>query len=92
MKYSRAERRLGMMSENNVSVRQLIDHIKTATDVDPWAQDMAAKLLEKHIPMPAEIEGGGSTWFYVCGECHGSINYHDSFCRHCGNAVSWKEK
>lgn len=38
-------------------------------------------------PVPAEIEGGGSTWWYVCGECHGSINCDDSYCRHCGRKI-----
>ena len=77
------------MRGHKVPVQSLIDHIKTATDVDPWAKDMAAKLLETQIPTPAEIEGGGHTWFYVCGGCHGTINREDRFCRHCGNAVSW---
>ena len=80
------------MSEWKVPVRSLIDHIKTATDVDPWAKDMAATLLEMQIPTPAEIEGGGYTWFHVCGECHGIIDREDKFCKHCGNAVSWSEK
>lgn len=80
------------MSEWKVPVRSLIDHIRTAADVDPWAQDMAAQLLAKQIPTPAEIEGGGSTWYYVCGECHGAINMDDRYCKHCGNAVSWNEK
>lgn len=77
------------MSERKVPVQSLIDHIKTAVDVDPWAQDMAARLLKTQIPTPAEIEGGGSTWFYVCGVCHGQIDRKDRFCRHCGCAVCW---
>lgn len=91
-KYNHVEGRLNTMSEWKVPVQSLIDHIKTAIDVDPWAQDMAAQLLALQIPKPAELEGGGHTWFYVCGECHGAINREDRFCRHCGNAVSWKEK
>jgi hypothetical protein len=78
--------------EYNVPVQSLIDHIKTAIDVDPWAMEMAAELLARDIPASAEIEGGGHTWFYVCGKCHGAINRGDKFCRHCGNAISWQEK
>lgn len=81
-----------MMSDYNVPVRSLIDHIRTAVDVDPWAQDMAAQLLKKQIDVPAEIEGGGTTWFYVCGECHGTIDRGDKWCKHCGQAITWKEK
>lgn len=38
-------------------------------------------------PVPAEIEGGGSVWWYVCGECHGSIDSWDHYCKHCGRSV-----
>ena len=79
------------MKEYKVPVQSLIDHIKTATDVDPWAKDMAAELLARDIPVSAEIEGGGSTWFFVCGECHGVVDTPNKFCRHCGQAISWKE-
>jgi hypothetical protein len=80
-----------MRGEWKVNVQSLIDHIKTATDVDPWAKDMAEQLLQTQIETPAEIEGGGHTWFYVCGDCHGVIEMNDKFCRHCGTAISWKE-
>jgi serine acetyltransferase len=33
------------MKERKVTVQQLIDHIKTAVDVDPWAQKMVEELL-----------------------------------------------
>ena len=79
-----------LTGEWKVPVQSLIDHIRTAVDVDPWAQDMAAKLLTKQIAKPAEVEGGGSTWFYVCGECHGQIDERDRFCRHCGNKIGWQ--
>lgn len=36
-----------------------------------------------------ELEGGGTTWFYVCGECHGSVNYLADECRHCHALLSW---
>ena len=35
------------MSERKVPVQSLIDHIKTAVDVDPWAKEMAEGLLKK---------------------------------------------
>ena len=41
-------------------------------------------------PVPAEIEGGGHTWYMVCGECHGVIDNNDTFCKHCGYEIDWK--
>lgn len=35
----------------------------------------------------AEIEGGGSSWWYVCEECRGVIDSSDSWCKHCGRPV-----
>lgn len=52
----------------------------------------AAEELKGRIPMPAEIEGGGTTWYYVCGECHGSIDTRDKYCRHCGHPIDWGGK
>ena len=47
----------------------------------------AAEELKRNIPQEIEIEGGGSTWWNVCPECHGAIDSKDRFCRHCGQAV-----
>ena len=35
------------MKEYKVPVQSLIDHIKTAVDVDPWAKEMAEELLKE---------------------------------------------
>ena len=42
-------------------------------------------------PVYAEIEGGGSTWWYVCSECHGSISPYDVYCRGCGRKIQWEK-
>ena len=42
-------------------------------------------------PVKPEIEGGGTSWFFVCGECHTSINPKDRFCRGCGRPLEWDE-
>lgn len=47
----------------------------------------AAEALRRNIPQEMEKEGGGSSWWYVCPECHGAIDRHDMFCRHCGQAL-----
>ena len=51
--------------------------------------DDAIELLKDKQPIKAELEGGGHTWWYVCGDCHGTIGNRDSYCRHCGRMVSW---
>lgn len=33
---------------HTVPIQSLIDHIKTAVDVDPWAKEMAEELLKAH--------------------------------------------
>ena len=41
-------------------------------------------------PVPAEVEGDGrTTWWFVCGGCHGAINPYDEKCDWCGRRVSW---
>lgn len=47
-------------------------------------------------PVPAdqpavepEIEGHGWQYYYVCGECHGQVNWKDAVCRHCGRRINW---
>lgn len=36
-----------------------------------------------------EIEGDRYGWYYACSDCHGYINWKDSFCRHCGRRINW---
>lgn len=56
-----------------------------------WKQadlmEKAIKGLRRNIPLGIETEGGGTTWWVVCPECHGAIDNQDHFCRHCGQAV-----
>jgi hypothetical protein len=44
-------------------------------------------MLKEQEPVEMEIEGGGSTWWYVCEECHGAVDRGDRFCRHCGRPL-----
>ncbi len=50
----------------------------------------AIKALRKDT-VPAELEGGGSSWWYVCGECHTAIDRIDNYCRECGKGIDWGE-
>ena len=47
----------------------------------------AAKMLENSLPTGIEIEGGGSSWWYVCEECRGAVDTSDSYCKHCGRKL-----
>ena len=38
-------------------------------------------------PVPYEWEGGEHTWWCVCGECHGALDPHDLYCKHCGRKI-----
>ncbi len=59
------------MSEWKVPVQSLIDHIKTAVDVDQWAKDMAEELLKQQESeakwMYGEDKTGVDGWH--CSEC-----------------------
>jgi hypothetical protein len=79
------------MCEQKVPVQSLIDHIKTAVDVDPWAKEMAEELLKEQEPVKQERQhsGGGTTWWNVCGNCRTAINPNDKYCHECGRKVKW---
>ena len=46
------------------------------------------ELLEQQR-VKAEAEGGGATWWEVCGECHMAIDRRDRYCRQCGKEIDW---
>lgn len=84
------------MKEYKVPVQSLIDHIKTAIDVDDWAKEMAEDLLKRHIPNEVRLIKHGKLVledFGYCPSC-GKIVVNSAleftyFCRHCGQAVKW---
>lgn len=50
-----------------------IRHIQTATDVDPWACEIAVKAMKKQIPMkPIRIDRHkefDGNWIKICPSC-----------------------
>ena len=50
------------------------------------------EILRMMDPVEPELEGGGSTWWYVCGECHGAIDNWDNYCKHCGRMIKHEKK
>jgi len=79
------------LSEQKVPVQSLIDHIKTAVDVDPWAKEMAEELLKKREPMKVK-------WYIgrahcpSCGELfpRKKETQYIQFCSFCGQKVEWE--
>ena len=62
-------------------LRELESHIEI------WPNSERNKVPGEDEPAEIELEGGGATWWYVCGECHGSVDCTDGFCKHCGRAL-----
>lgn len=85
------------MKDHKVPVQSLIDHIKTAIDVDDWAKEMAEELLKEQ-----ETEDTGSCRVFQCKKCGFGIDdifVNDEekyqilprYCPNCGRSVKWNE-
>jgi hypothetical protein len=36
-----------------------------------------------------DADGPCGNWWYQCGKCKEAMDYHDRYCRNCGQAVKW---
>ena len=65
---------------HNVPVQSLIDHIKTAVDVDPWAKEMVETMLKEQETKTGHWNGP------ECSHCHAILEKRCRFeyCPHCG--------
>ena len=74
-------------------IKNAIRHIQTATDVDPWAGEIAVDAMRKQIPMKIRI----TTSTKRCGNCGrqlsgiGNIHPERNYCVECGQAIDWEE-
>ena len=82
--------------KHNVPIQSLIDHIKTAIDVDPWAKEMVEELLKEQEAVSAHWDDDTGHW--IEGDRNG-IDPHtrttgemiDTFrCSWCGFYQYWK--
>ena len=92
------------MKEYKVPVQSLIDHIKTALDVDDWAKEMAEELLKEQEAKQVirkqckkEHEDGSIDYFaeWYCPHCNSLIlrgfdNPSIKFCYKCGKPILWE--
>ena len=81
-------------------IQNAIRHIKTATDVDPWAMEIAVGAMEKQIPKKpkqkkrAEEQVFQDCIVYVipCGSCGESLNRLHDYCPWCGQKILWSDE
>ena len=72
---------------HDVPVQSLIDHIKTATDVDPWAKEMAEELLKEREAVEPKVSSSEQR----CGNCNKVIEMDGwKSCPWCGKRIDWK--
>ena len=45
---------------------------------------------KEELTAEAELEGGGHTWFFVCGECHTALLHDEKYCPECGRRIAWR--
>jgi hypothetical protein len=66
---------------------------------DDWSdvhqsRDMVIALLKAQESVEPTIGGDADgkcgNWWYQCGKCKEAIDYHDKYCRNCGQAVKWE--
>lgn len=72
-----------MTAQERDRIESAIRHIKTATDVDEWAMEIAVKAMEKQIPKKPIY--GTCPW---CGVWL-PISHR---CPNCGQAIDWSEE
>ena len=71
-----------------------IRHIQTASDVDPWAVEIAMEAIGKQIPektMPQELGISPRHPIIIpCGNCGMEIKDRMwEYCPWCGHAIGW---
>ena len=76
--------------KHNVPVQSLIDHIKTAVDVDPWAKEMVEELLKEQEPVEVITTysvNGFKHWY--CSNCPSELPIGANYCSNCGRRLKW---
>lgn len=87
------------MTDLERRINSCIDHINTAVDVDPWAQELATKALmrmknELHpgtwkVYETADTEEGQQPVAWECSQCGVVVEYKYKFCPECGSMNGW---
>lgn len=58
-----------------------------------WLKANNASIYTEHDSESVEvdIEGSAYNYFWVCGNCHGQVNWMDKECKHCYRRLKWDE-
>ena len=72
-----------MNAQEKDRIENAIRHIKTATDVDEWAMEIAVGAMEKQIPMKPLLG--------TCPRC-GVWLSSSQRCQNCGQAIDWSKE
>ena len=79
-----------MTQQEKDRIENAIRHIRTAIDVDPWAQEIAVSAMEKQVPKKPRTDGTYTVEDVMqCPDCNGFVLYHKgiSYCEKCGQAI-----
>lgn len=78
---------------NNCPYKSTDEGIDKVTCCTTYLMKDAIALLKAQEPVEPTIGGDADgpcrNWWYQCGKCKEAIDYHDKYCRHCGQAVKW---
>ena len=82
------------IDETVQALKEMLREMQANDGIKDWQREIMVngapqRLDFKEEEIPAELEGGGSTWWMVCGDCHGTIETNDRYCKHCGRKVRW---
>lgn len=76
------------MEDKKKNIDDVVRNIILNADWIEWPESAGGKTQEP-ITIP-EIEGDpGNGYWYVCGECHGYLKWHEDPCPHCGWRINW---
>ena len=83
------------IDETVQALKGMLQELQAGDGIKDWQREIMENGAPERLDFkeeeatPAEMEGGGSTWWIVCGACHGAIDTNDHYCKHCGRKVRW---
>ena len=83
------------IDETVQALKEMLREMQEPAEVKDWQREIMESGAPERLDFkeeegtPAELEGGGSTWWMVCGDCRGPIDTNDHYCKHCGRKVKW---
>ena len=78
-----------MTSQEIDRIENAIRHIQTATDVDPWAMEIAVEAMRKQIPQKPKMPLDA---YWVCPTCGRKVEHPFEHCMRCGQKIWWEEE